>query len=122
MSEPRRTILLVEDDTTLAAVIERNLNARSYDTRAASSVQEALAEVGRGLPDLLLLDIGLPDGTGWDLLRALKARAIDLPTVVISATRVMPERLAEFRPVAYLPKPFPLDALLRLVSGPIAGR
>jgi DNA-binding response OmpR family regulator len=65
----------------------------------------------------MLLDIDLPDRTGWDLLRTLETRAIQIPTIVVSGTRVTPERLAQFRPIAYLPKPFPLDALLRLVIG-----
>ena len=112
-----RRILVVEDDAILCSVLERNLRARGSDAQCIPTVHQALAEVGRRRPDMMLVDIGLPDGTGWDLLRALRARAIEVPTVVISATRVVPERLAEFRPLAYLPKPFPLDALLRLVNG-----
>lgn len=118
MSEiPARRILVVEDDATLCSVLERNLRAHGSDAQCIATVQGALAEVGRRRPDMMLVDIGLPDGTGWDLLRALRDRAIEVPTVIISATRVVPERLAEFRPLAYLPKPFPLDALLRLVNG-----
>lgn len=112
-----RAALLVEDDDVLCRVIDRNLSARGVSVRRASSVGEALAAVAATRPDVLLLDIDLPDRTGWDLLRALEARGITIPTVVITGTRVAPERLAQFKPIAYLPKPFPLDALLRLVSG-----
>ncbi|HYK96899.1 MAG TPA: response regulator [Candidatus Acidoferrales bacterium] len=115
-----RTVLLVEDDDTLCRVIDRNLAARGISVRRASSAGEALAAVAAVRPDLLLLDIDLPDRTGWDLLRALTARTITIPTVVMTGTRVPAERLAEFKPLAYLAKPFPLEALLRVVSGEAA--
>jgi DNA-binding response OmpR family regulator len=110
-------ILLVEDDDTLSRVIGRNLSARGITVRRVSSVAEALSAITARVPSALLLDIELPDRTGWDLLRVLHSRGIDLPTIVVTATRVTPDRLAEFHPIAYIPKPFPLEALLRLVVG-----
>jgi DNA-binding response OmpR family regulator len=112
-----RNVLVVEDDNVLARIIERNLSARGARVLRVASVGEALAAIAVARPDLMLLDIDLPDRTGWDLLRALQTRDIRIPAIVVSGTRVTPERLAEFKPVAYLPKPFPLDALLRLVIG-----
>lgn len=64
-----------------------------------------------------MLDINSPDQTGWEVLRELKRRGSAVPTIIISAVRVNQNRLDEFHPLAYLPKPFPLDALLRLVLG-----
>lgn len=110
-------VLLVEDDGALARIIERNLAARGARVLRAASVGEALAAIAVSRPDVILLDIDLPDRTGWDLLRALQTRGIAIPAIVVSGTRVSPERLAEFKPAAHLPKPFPLDALLRLVIG-----
>jgi len=49
--------------------------------------------------------------------RGLQVRGNTVPTIIISAVRVNQNRLDEFHPLAYLPKPFPLDALLRLVLG-----
>ena len=49
------------------------------------------------------------------MLRELKRRGTDVPTIIVSAVRVSQSRLDEFHPLAYLPKPFPIDALLRLV-------
>jgi DNA-binding response OmpR family regulator len=112
-----RNVLLVEDDVTLCRVIERNLTARGARVVRAASVGEALAAIAVSRPDVMLLDIDLPDRTGWDLMRTLETRGIPVPTILVSGTRVTPERLAQFRPLAYLPKPFPLDALLRLVLG-----
>ena len=75
-------------------------------------------------PDLLLLDINLPDRTGWEVLRELKRRGRKVPTIVLSAVRVSQSRMDEFRPLAFLPKLFPIDALLRLVLGelPMTGK
>jgi len=117
-SEPRyRRVLLVEDEAPLRRVIARNLTGRGVAVREAATVSEALAELSAEVPDLILLDINLPDRTGWDVLRDLKQRGVDIPTIVVSAVRVSQTRLDEFHPTAYLPKPFPIDALLRLVFG-----
>jgi DNA-binding response OmpR family regulator len=117
-TQPRyRRVLVVEDEAPLRRVIARNLTSRGVQVREAATVDEALQESSTEVPDLLLLDINLPDRTGWDVLRALKQRNVFVPTIVVSAVRVSQSRLDEFQPMAYLPKPFPIDALLRLVIG-----
>ena len=108
-------VLLVEDEALLRQVVARNLSSRGVKVREAGTAGEAIQAVSDDQPDLLLLDINLPDQTGWDVLRELKRRGTQVPTIVISAVRVGQNRLDEFQPMAYLPKPFPIDALLRLV-------
>jgi DNA-binding response OmpR family regulator len=123
----RAKILLVEDDAVLSDLVSRNLRARQHDVHLAMDGQMALAQLRISPFDLVFLDINLPDQTGWEVLRAalreglLHLQVIDgdqpvLPVVVLSAVRVSPRHLTEFHPLAYLPKPFPMDALLRLAS------
>jgi DNA-binding response OmpR family regulator len=121
---PGARILLVEDDEVLRDVVERNLLAREHDVSIAADARSALAQMHAAPFDLIVLDINLPDQTGWEVLRAAQREGClphevegdKLPVVVLSAVRVSQGRLAEFRPLAYLPKPFPIEALLRLAA------
>ena len=114
-SHEYRRVLIVEDEATLRRVVALNLTGRGLQVREADSAEAAVGAVAQERPDLLLLDINLPDRTGWDVLRELRRRDSEVPTIVISAVRANPSRMAEFHPLAYLPKPFPIEALLRLV-------
>ena len=116
-----RRVLIVEDEATLRRVMARNLTGRGLSVIEADSAEAAVGAVAQETPDLILLDINLPDRTGWDVLRELRRKDINIPTIVISAVRANPSRIAEFHPLAYLPKPFPIEALLRLVFPPLDG-
>ena len=111
-----KKVLLVEDEATLRGIIARNLVARGHKVTEADSAGQAISRLTEALPDLMMLDISLPDRSGWDILREMRSRGWDVPVVIISAVRVRPARLEEFRPLAFLPKPFPLEALLRVVD------
>ncbi len=112
-----RRVLLVEDEALLRKVIARNLTSRGIHVSEAGAAADAIRAATIERPDLLLLDINLPDQTGWEVLRGRKRRGTEVPTIVVSAVRVSQSRLEEFHPLAYLPKPFPIEALLRLVVG-----
>ena len=124
---PGARILLVEDDEVLRELLLRNLEARGHEVRVAEDAQAALAHLRTAPFDLIILDICLPDETGWDVLRTaqkegrlpslqMNGHTGQLPVVVLSAVRVSPRRLQEFHPLAYLPKPFPMEAILRLAA------
>lgn len=110
-------ILVVEDDPTIVRSVRRNLVARGYPTHSAMSVAEALDEINRERPALALLDIDLPDGSGWDVLRELRAAGgADVPVIAMSALRPNSRLCGELGVVGVLEKPFPMEALVRLVA------
>jgi DNA-binding response OmpR family regulator len=118
MNREPSPILLVEDDEPLVVILSRHLRARGYGVTAVESAEDALAQLESGLrPLLVLLDINLPGETGWALARSESLhRAGSPPVVVVSATRVGPERLHEYGIAGYLPKPFALDTLMATVE------
>lgn len=109
-------VLVVEDDHTLRSIVTRNLRARGFWVDVAENVQAAIAAIEHAVPCMVLLDIDLPDRTGWDVLRDLRQRGEHCAVVMVTATAVHPDRIEEFAPDAVLPKPFPMDALVRLVA------
>jgi DNA-binding response OmpR family regulator len=109
-------ILLVDDEQRLRAAIARSLSARGHAVSEAGDARSALALAASQPVDLLVLDINLPDATGWDVLRALKERETTVRTVVFSAAPPSRNRIAEFAPFGVLHKPFPIGALLSLVA------
>jgi DNA-binding response OmpR family regulator len=112
-----RPVLVVEDDPTLARAIVRNLSARGYVTRSATTVADAIAAIAEVRPALVLLDIDLPDGSGWEVLRLVRsAGRTDIPVIVMSALRPNPRLCEDLRPTGVLEKPFPMEALLRQVA------
>lgn len=109
-------VLIVEDDPPLRHTIARALTAHGFEIAEAASRDEALTSIAQARPDVLLLDVHLPDGTGWDVLRALRELNQRIPVVIIAGLPASASRLREFQPIGVLHKPFPLDALIRLVS------
>ena len=122
--EPAK-ILLVEDEPPLHRVLARTLEQIGYRVAPAGTEAAAVQAVLLERPDVLILDNNLPDGTGWGVLRRLAGQGItcaSLPTIMISAGEPASRRVVEFRPQAFLPKPFPVDALKRLISEALTAR
>ena len=111
-----RTVLLVEDEAPLRMIISRNIKERGYRLIAVDSVGEALVKMMAQIPDVIILDINLPDGTGWEVLRWLRAVNRQPAVIVYSAVPPSAKRIAEFRPDAVLMKPFPMDCLIELIA------
>ena len=93
------SILLVEDESRLRQTLARSLAGRDFQVVEATTAAEAIAVASGERFDLMLLDINLPDATGWDVLRALRRANCVLPVVVMSAVPPNPVRVREFRPV-----------------------
>ncbi len=111
-----RAVLLVEDETPLRTIIARNLARRGHRLIVVDSVGDAIVEMTTRLPDVVLLDVNLPDGTGWEVLRWLRAVHHHVAVIVYSAVPPSTKRIAEFRPDAVLTKPFPMDSLIELIA------
>jgi two-component system, OmpR family, KDP operon response regulator KdpE len=109
------SILLVEDEAHLRRALARSLASRGYVVDEAATRREAVQSALARPPTLMLLDVNLPDASGWDVLRDLAEQGRPTPTVIMSAVPPNPARVREFAPVGVLTKPFPLDALLRFI-------
>ena len=109
-------VLIVEDDELLVRSIARNLRAQGYEADSAGTVRSALSALIASPPSLLLLDIDLPDGSGWEVLRELRSGTrAETPVIVLSGLRPNPRLVDDLQCVAVLEKPFPMESLLRLV-------
>jgi two-component system, OmpR family, response regulator RegX3 len=107
MAQARRTILLVEDEESITTPLAEALERDGFRTEVAHTVEDGLAK-GRALrPDLVLLDIGLPDGSGLDLCRELRATS-NVPIIVLSARGEEADRVVglELGADDYVVKPF----------------
>jgi DNA-binding response OmpR family regulator len=110
-------VLLVEDEAALANVLARNLSARGHDVVVGPTAEDALLSMAERWPEVLILDVNLPDLTGWEILRRLSPDdRRNLYVIVISAAPIAQKRIQEFAPLRWLQKPFPIDALVRLLS------
>lgn len=110
-----KPILIVEDDTALRTILARNLTALGYMVFQAGTFREAADQMAIK-PALLILDITLPDATGWDVANWLESLTAPVPIILISGGTPEATRLRRFHPVAFLPKPFAIDELLAVVE------
>jgi two-component system, OmpR family, response regulator len=103
-------ILLVEDDLELRGMLARGLEGEGFTVTGARSGAEAIQRVEAGLPDALIIDIGLPDADGRDLCQALRARGVQAPVLFLTARDAMSDRLSGCAAGGddYVTKPFHL--------------
>lgn len=108
-------ILLVEDDTQLRNIVARNLSVAGYLVFQAASFKEALDRL-EVKPNLMILDINLPDATGWNVAGWLESMTSPVPIIVMSGLAPDPKQLKHFEPKAFLAKPFSIQELMNLVE------
>jgi two-component system KDP operon response regulator KdpE len=112
-------ILVVEDDAALRRSLTRNLTALGYLVLEAGTFREAVDQMAIK-PALLILDLTLPDATGWDVAQWLAEITTPVPIILISGGTPDAAHVRRFHPVAFLPKPFTIDALLEEVERQVA--
>jgi len=111
MREPR--VLIVDDEPAIARALRPALQGHHYHVVTAASGAEALAALDEAPPDLILLDLGLPDVEGVELVRTLRRR-LTVPIIILSVLGGEREKIAALDSGAddYLTKPFGLGELL----------
>jgi len=107
MAAARRTILMVEDEESITVPLSEALASEGFDTRIAGTVAEAIEEARRAEPDLVLLDVMLPDGSGYDVCRELR-RNSQVPIIMLTARGEETDRVVglELGADDYVVKPF----------------
>jgi len=111
------TLLLVEDDPAIGDLLEQALSGEGYATVRAVDGQQALAWLARSCPQLLVLDLALPDMHGEAVAVAARERyGATLPIVVVSGFVRGDPRLPPVQAAAVLPKPFELEDLLHTIA------
>jgi DNA-binding response OmpR family regulator len=103
----RRTILLVEDEQSITDPLRDALGREGFDAHIAASVAEALERAAQVDPDLVLLDVMLPDGSGFDVCRELR-RTSKVPIIMLTARGDETDRVIglELGADDYVVKPF----------------
>jgi len=116
-------ILLVDDEVSLQRTVAPMLRSRGYDVDVAGTGLEALAAVDSDEPDLVVLDLGLPDIDGIEVCRRLRARW-DMPILVLSARGAEKDKVAALDEGAddYVTKPFGPDELFARVRAALRRR
>ncbi|MGQ9681650.1 MAG: ATP-binding response regulator [Anaerolineae bacterium] len=108
-----RTVLIVDDNEGIIALFRRYLRGRPYRVYGAGTAEQALRLVGEVQPDIVILDVMMPDRDGWELLQILKAREADRHPLIIVCSIVNDPRLAQALGAdAFLSKPVDQASLL----------
>src|SRR4051794_39643290 len=112
-----RPILVVDDDPTILATVSEALDLEGFPVVTATNGAEALDEVSRQHPSLVLLDMRMPVLDGWGFMHAVREQGLNLTVVVMTAAADAGRWGREIGAQAVLSKPFELDDLIRAVEG-----
>ncbi len=111
-------ILIIEDDLETARIIERHLKEKEFKLLISQTAKDGIANAQKYHPDLILLDIFLPDRSGWEVLRELKSNVItkSIPVVICSIQKEI-NKAFSLGAIDYLEKPINVKKLQSLLSG-----
>jgi two-component system KDP operon response regulator KdpE len=123
MSEPVPKIIVIEDEPNIRRFVKLSLETEGCRVYEADSVKRGLIEAGTRQPDMVVLDLGLPDGDGLDFIRELRAWS-DIPVIVLSARTTETDKVGALDAGAddYLTKPFGAAELLARVRAQLRRR
>jgi two-component system response regulator MprA len=112
MPDPR--LLVVEDDSELRSLLRRGLGEAGFEVRTTGNGTEAVAAAAEGPIDAIVMDIGLPDADGRDVVQALRATGCAAPVLFLTARDALTDRLSGFHAGGddYVVKPFHFDELV----------
>jgi two-component system response regulator PrrA len=107
-------VLVVDDDPAIISALQRGLRLEGFAVETATNGFTAISGVGEDAPDLVVLDLGLPDLDGVDVIRRLRADGYDVPICILSARDEVGDRVGGLEAGAddYLIKPFALEELV----------
>ncbi|MFJ6485035.1 response regulator [Streptomyces sp. NPDC091682] len=116
-------VLVVEDDTQLVRALKINLQARKFEVETASDGGNALRLAASRKPDVILLDLGLPDMDGIDVIKRVRESS-SVPILVLSARHTSEEKILALDAGAddYVTKPFSMDELLARLRAAVRRR
>jgi two-component system response regulator MprA len=113
-------VMVLEDDAELRALVARGLREEEFDVTSAATAGEFLRQLADSEPepDALVVDVGLPDADGRDVVQALRAQGVGSPVIFLTARDALPDRLAGFAAGGddYLTKPFAFAELVARLS------
>ena len=117
-----KKILVIEDDQSMRWVLEKSLTKEGYSVISSPDGRSGLAAAAEAPPDLVILDILMPDMDGLTVLRKLKESRPQIPVIIITAQNIMTHAVEAMRRGAYdyLPKPFDIPVLVDRVSRGLA--
>ncbi len=108
------TVLIVEDEARIASFIAKGLKAAGFTSHQSASGLEAVSLAVHGNFDLVILDVGLPDIDGFEVLERLRGQGVGVPVIMLTARSSVEDRVAGLEGGAddYMPKPFSFEELL----------
>lgn len=123
MSEPVPVVIVIEDEPKIRRFIRMSLETEGCQVYETDSMQRGLIETGTRKPDMVVLDLVLPDGDGVDFIRDLRAWS-DIPVIVLSARTTEADKVGALDAGAddYLTKPFGAAELLARVRAQLRRR
>ena len=115
---PGKKILVVDDEPEVGQLMEHFLTERGYEVRITANGRLALTALDTFTPDVVLLDMHMPEMDGLETLRRLAVRSPSLPVIMITVNEDIETtaRLLQFGAADYVPKPFNLEYLEQAIN------